>query len=72
MEQYRASWKWHREKISSGDASTHMGHFKAGIQIDSIARIHNDMNNIVNSTGYSLKRLQRSLDIMIPKKSGSL
>ena len=72
MEQYRASWKRRREKTSSGDASTHMGHFKAGVQVASIAHIHNDINNIVNSTGYSLKRLQRSLDIMIPKKSGSL
>jgi hypothetical protein len=72
MEQYRISWKRRREKTSSGDASTHMGHFKAGVQVDSIARIHNDVNNIINSTGYSLKRLQRSLDIMIPKKSGSL
>ena len=69
--QYRLSWQRRREKTSSGDASTHMGHFKAGVRNDDICTIHNDINNIINTTGYSLTRLQRSLDIMIPKKSGS-
>ena len=71
-DQYRLSWQRRREKTSSGDASTHMGHFKAGVRIDYICSVHNDFNNIINSSGYSLKRLQRSLDIMIPKKAGSL
>ena len=70
-DQFRLSWQRRREKTSSGDASTHMGHFKAGVRIDYICTVHNEFNNIINTTGYSLKRLQRSLDIMIPKKSGS-
>ena len=71
LEEYRSGWRIKRERTSSGDSPTHVGHYKAGVQVDHIANIHLELMNLASLTGHSFKRWRRSLDVMIPKKVNS-
>ena len=72
LDEFKKGWKIKREKTSSGDSNIHVGHYKASVLDNDIAQIHLDMLNIATATGFSFKRWQRSLDVMIPKKINSL
>lgn len=72
VSEYNNSWKKKRETTSSGDSTTHFGHFKAVIDDKYLMSMHTEIANIASMTGYSIRRWQRSLDVMIPKKDNSL
>lgn len=70
-EEYIDSWKCKKERTSSGDSAFHFGHYKALTRSKYLAQVPTLTANIVANTGYSLKRWQRTLDVMIPKKINS-
>ena len=71
LEEFKKGWKIKREKTSSGDSNTHIGHYKAAILNNDIAQVHLDLMNLASITGHSFNRWKRLLDIMIPKKVNS-
>ena len=38
LEDYKSGWRIKRERTSSGDSPTHVGHYKAAIKNDQIAK----------------------------------
>ena len=71
LEDYKSGWRIKRERTSSGDSPTHVGHYKAAIKNDHIAKVHLELMNLASITGHSFHRWRRSLDVMIPKKVNS-
>ena len=66
QQEYEQSWSKMKEKTSSREL--HFGHFKAGIQNNSISNIHYIMAEIPLRTGYSPERWQKATNVMILKK----
>ena len=65
-------WNKTKEKVSSAERyGTHMGHWKAGFQNTYIAGIHTAMANVPYQTGYSPKRWQYGVNVMLEKEEGN-
>jgi hypothetical protein len=61
-----------KEYTSSGSSGIHFGHFKAGCEDLEISMFDKWFLELSMATGYSLERWHRGIDVMIPKKKGSL
>ena len=72
VEECKIGWKNTTEKVSSAAKyGTHMGHWKAGFQNDHIAAIHTTMANVPYQTGYSPRRWQYGVNVMLEKEKGN-
>ena len=65
---YQRSWAKMKEKTSSRDL--HFGHFKTGVQNDTLLKLHYELAEIPFRTGYSPVRWQEATQLMILKKLG--
>jgi Reverse transcriptase (RNA-dependent DNA polymerase) len=66
-------WRWNRSRefTSTGTSGLHFGHFQASCKDRDLCQLDRWMTEYALSTGYSFKRWQKGIDVMIPKKSGS-
>ena len=66
LQDYRKGWSKIKERTASGEL--HIGHFKAGVQHKEIGWVHFQMSMIPMATGYSPKRWQKGIDVMLLKE----
>ena len=67
-----ASWKefqsgWDKAKEQTASGELHMGHFKAGARHRNIGWVHFHLSTLPMSSGYSPKRWQHGIDVMLLK-----
>lgn len=70
-EEYIYTWSRCKEYTSSGVSGLHFGYFKASCLDDTLVDIDRRFIEIPLSTGYSLSRWKKGIDVMIPKKIDS-
>ena len=63
--EFQEGWKAMNEKTATG--KLHMGHFKAGAAHPKLSWIHFEMSLMPMKTGYSPKRWQSGIDVMLLK-----
>ena len=69
-EDFRAHWKKSNERTSSSISTLHFGHYKTAIKNDKLSELHAVSIDIALNSGYSLKRWQKGLTVMLEKKKG--
>ena len=69
-EDFRAYWKKSNERTSSSISTLHFGHYKTAIKNDKLSELHAVSIDIALNSGYSLKRWQKGLTVMLEKKKG--
>jgi hypothetical protein len=69
---HKQGWSYAKERTSSGRSGLHFGHLIAGVSHDDISQFEATMSSIPWETGYSPKRWQQGLDVMIEKKVGDI
>jgi hypothetical protein len=69
-EDFRAYWKKSNEWTSSSISTLHFGHYKTAIKNDKLSELQAVSINITLNSGYSLKRWQKGLTVMLDKKKG--
>ena len=62
---YRRGWRLIKEQTASGEL--HMGHFKAGAMHKKLGWVDFQMSLLPMATGYSPKRWQKGIDVMLLK-----
>ena len=72
VEQETASWQefqtgWNKVKEKTASGELHMGHFKAGARHRNIGWVHFNLSTLPMSSGYSPKRWQKGIDVMLLK-----
>jgi Reverse transcriptase (RNA-dependent DNA polymerase) len=72
VEEFKYEWTRCREFTSSGKSTLHFGHFKASCSHNDTMELDRMFSEISLSTGYSLKRWQTGINVMIPKKEDSV
>ena len=70
-EELAEGWKRVKERTSSSPSGLHIGHWKAGCDDPGIHWINTTMINIPYMSGYSPKRWQIGLNVMLEKISGN-
>ena len=65
MDDFQKGWKKVKEQTASGEL--HMGHFKAGAVHPNISWMHFTMSILPITTGYSPRRWQKGIDVMLLK-----
>ncbi len=69
---YEHAWKRCREFTSTGTSGLHFGHFQASINDITLLELDRRLLEISFQTGHIMKRWKQGIDVMIPKKIGSL
>lgn len=69
-EDFRWYWKKAKERTSSSISTLHFGHYKAATRNDTLSELHAVSLDIAVNSGYSPKRWQRGLTVMLEKKKG--
>ncbi len=72
MEDYIYHWSKCREFTSTGVSGIHYGHFIASLQDPMMSEIDRKILEISFQTGLGPSRWKQGIDVMIPKKVGSL
>jgi len=72
LDQITVGWRKAREVTSSSPSSLHFGHYMAGTFNLTIAIFNAQLANLGFTTGYSLKRWQTGLNVMLEKQKGNL
>jgi hypothetical protein len=67
-ESFIQSWTKVKEHTASGKSNLHFGHFMAGCKHSQIGRIESTMANFPLRSGYSPKRWQQGIEVMLLKK----
>lgn len=67
---FQRYWSRTKEKTSSSLSGLHFGHYKAAASSDMLSEFHAFFTEIVFRSGYSLKRWQRGLQVILEKKPG--
>ena len=65
LKAYQKGWKKIKEQTASG--ALHMGHFKAGALHPRLCDMHYELSMIPMMTGYSPRRWQNGIDVMLLK-----
>jgi hypothetical protein len=65
---FAKTWSKVKEHTASGKSSLHFGHFMAGCKHSQIGRIECAMANFPLRTGYSPKRWQQGIEVMLLKQ----
>mmetsp|Transcript_5909 Transcript_5909/g.9058 ORF Transcript_5909/g.9058 Transcript_5909/m.9058 type:complete len:1660 (+) Transcript_5909:3576-8555(+) len=68
LQEYREGWKKAKEKTSSNTYGPGYSEYKAASRDEALATVELLLLNIPFQTGYSPKRWQKALDVMLPKK----
>jgi hypothetical protein len=63
-------WKKAKERMSSSISTLHFGHYKAVCKNDKLSKMHSVFVDIAVNSGFSPKRWQRGLTVMLKKKQG--
>jgi hypothetical protein len=71
-DEYKYMWQRSKEYTSTGISRLHFGHFKASCTNNKLCSQDNWFINLTLLTGYNLKRWQKGIDVMIPKKANSI
>ena len=69
--EYKHLWKRSREYTSTGISGLHFGHFQASCLDNKLREVDRWLMEQALQRGYSFKRWQNGIDVMIPKKDGS-
>ena len=69
-EDFQAYWKKAKEQTSSSLSTLHFGHYKAVINNDKLSEMHAVFVDIAINSGFSPKRWQKGLTVMLEKKQG--
>ena len=72
MDKHIASWQefqagWDKAKEQTASGELHMGHFKAGARQRNIGWVHFHLSTLPMSSGYSPKRWQQGINVMLLK-----
>jgi hypothetical protein len=63
-------WKKAKERTSLSISTLHFGHYKAVCKNDTLSEMHSVFVDIAVNSGFSPKRWQRGLTVMLEKKQG--
>jgi hypothetical protein len=69
-EDFRSYWKKVKEQTSSSLSTLHFGHYKVVLDDAKLCEMHAVFVDIVVNSGYSPKRWQKGLTVMLEKKQG--
>ena len=69
--QHKKGWEKVKERTSSSPSRLHVGHWKCGSMDDLINWVNTSMINIPYLSGYSPKRWQRGINVMLEKIKGN-
>ena len=69
--QHKTGWRKVKERTSSSPSGLHVGHWKCCSMDDTINWINTSLTNIPYLSGYSPKRWQRGINVMIEKSKGN-
>jgi hypothetical protein len=72
MNDYSHHWSRCREFTSTGVSGLHYGHFIASLSDSMMSELDRSLLEVSLQTGLAPKRWKRGIDVMIPKKIGSL
>jgi len=72
IDKITAGWKKAREATSSSPSGVHFGHYMAGTFNPTIAVFNARLANLGFTTGYSLKRWKKGLNVLLEKQPGNL
>ena len=64
-QEFQTGWNKVKERTASGEL--HMGHFKAGARHRNVGWVHFHLSTLPMSSGYSPKRWQKGIDVMLLK-----
>jgi len=70
-EEYLRGWKKAKETTSSSPSGVHFGHYIAGLEERTVAKLNYLMANIPMLTGMSPKRWKTTLNVMLEKLAGN-
>jgi hypothetical protein len=67
-EDHIRGWKRQKEKTTGGMSELHFGQYKAHLKDRALAAFNASMRSVVYTTGYSLRRWKKGLDVQLIKK----
>jgi len=72
LDEITTTWRQAREATSSSPSGIHFGHYMASMFNSTITIFNARLANLGFTTGYSLKRWQAGLNVMLEKQQGNL